>query len=71
MGQPTNGACTNSAWPTQCVQVEKMHSNTILEELTGTRKGCISSAGRYSRHMTYHDIYFLYRDTIAGNYIAI
>ena len=34
-GQPTSGACTNSAWPTQCVQVEKMHSNTILEELTG------------------------------------
>ena len=35
-GQPTNGACTNSAWPTQCVQVEKMDSNTILSELTGT-----------------------------------
>ena len=28
--------CTNSAWSTQCVQVEKMHGNTILEELTGT-----------------------------------
>ena len=27
MGQPTNGACTNGAWPTQCVQVEKMYSS--------------------------------------------
>ena len=26
----------NIVRPTQCVQVEKMHSNTILEELTGT-----------------------------------
>ena len=44
MGQPPNGACTKIAWPTQCVQVEKMHSDTILEEFTGTykHKGCFS-----------------------------
>ena len=42
MGQPTNGACTNSARTTQCIQIEKIHSNTILEKLTGTHKGYIS-----------------------------